>query len=364
LCNRLSDAHRGNIPYAAANTVSLDPLSFNPHQSDATQIAVPSARQGRRPRHEQKVTQFLLRRGNPEESAMFAGSRQFLAPDEAGAPPLSALLHYPCAQPSAPTRFGPYELDVSVDAPLAPGRFPLVLISHGSGGSPLLYRTLSEALARSGYIVALLKHPGNSLGDDDLANTVENLRNRPRQLLRLLDALPADAALGAAIADEPVTAIGHSMGGYTVLCLAGAEPWTRAREPIEVPHDSRFGALVLMAPACGFFLAPHALQAVTAPILALTAEHDELTPDVQIRAALAGLPDRSRVTIQTVPNAGHFSFLSPFPRAMHSPQFAPAQDPSGFDRERFHQRLPVTVLQWIRERRGEQRVRAAGVAGL
>jgi predicted dienelactone hydrolase len=295
---------------------------------------------------------------------MFAGSRQFLIPADTRAPALGALLHYPSVQPAVPTRFGPYELDVSEAAPLAPGRFPLVMISHGSGGSPLLYRTLSLALARSGYIVALPKHPGNSLGDDDLANTVENLRDRPRQLLRLLDALLADAALGAAIAAEPVTAIGHSMGGYTVLCLAGGEPWTRAREPIEVPHDARLGALVLMAPACGFFLAPNALQAVTAPILALTAEHDALTPDDQIRTALAAVPDRSRVTIQTVPNAGHFSFLSPFPRAMHHPQFAPAQDPLGFDREQFHQRLPVTVLQWIRERRGEQSVRTAGLAGL
>jgi predicted dienelactone hydrolase len=294
---------------------------------------------------------------------MYAGSRQFLIPGDTGTAPLGTLLHYPCAQPSTPTRFGPYELDVRVDAPLAPGRFPLVLVSHGSGGSPLLYRTLSLALARSGYIVALPKHPGNSLGDDDLANTVENLRDRPRQLLRLLDALLADPALGAAIAEEPVTAIGHSMGGYTVLCLAGGEPWTRARERIDVPHDSRLGALVLMAPACGFFLAPHALQAVSAPILALTAEQDELTPDSQIRAALAGVPDRSQVTIETVRNAGHFSFLSPFPRSMHHPQFAPAQDPSGFDRERFHQRLPVTVLQWIRERRGEQSVGAAGVTG-
>jgi len=295
---------------------------------------------------------------------MYAGSRQFLIPGDGGAPPLRALLHYPCAQPAAPTWFGPYELDVSVDAPPAPGRFPLVLLSHGSGGSPLLYRSLSLALARNGYFVALPKHPGNSLGDDELANTVENLRNRPRQLLRLLDALLADPTLGAAIAEEPVTAIGHSMGGYTVLCLAGGEPWTRTRERIGVPHDPRFGALVLMAPACDFFLAPHALQAVTAPILALTAEHDELTPDAHIRAALAGVPDRSRVTIQMVPNAGHFSFLSPFPRAMHHPQFAPAQDPSGFDRKRFHQGLPAKVLQWIGERRGEQCVRAAGIAGL
>jgi predicted dienelactone hydrolase len=309
------------------------------------------------------VTQFLMQCINPEESAMYAGSRQFHLSGDSGAPPLSALLHYPCAQPSTPTRFGPYELDVSVDAPLAPGRFALVLISHGSGGSPLLYRTLSLALARNGYIVALPKHPGNSLGDDDLADSIANLRNRPRHLLRLMAALRADAALGAAIADEPVTAIGHSLGGYAALCLAGGQPWTRARERIEVPHDPRLGALVLMAPACGFFLAPQALQAVTAPILALTAEHDELTPDSQIRAALAGVPDRSQVTIHTVPNAGHFSFLSPFPPTLRQPQFAPAQDPSGFDREGFHQRLPGLVLQWIRERRGEQRVRGAGITG-
>jgi predicted dienelactone hydrolase len=289
---------------------------------------------------------------------MFAGSRQFLSPADPGGSPLSAMVHYPAAERSAPTWFGPYELDVSVDAPLAPGRFPLVLISHGSGGSPLLYRTVSLALARSGYIVALPKHPGNSLGDDALANTAENLRNRPRQLLRLMEALLADAALGRSIAAEPVTAIGHSMGGYTVLCLAGGQPCTRDGERIEVPHDPRLGALVLMAPACGFFLAPQALQAVTVPILALTAEHDALTPDSQIRAALEGVPDHSRVTIHTVRNAGHFSFLSPFPRQMREPQFAPGQDPSGFDRPRFHQQLPVTILEWLRERRREHRAGA------
>jgi predicted dienelactone hydrolase len=295
---------------------------------------------------------------------MYAGSRQILIPGDHGAPALEALLHYPSLQPAAPTRFGPYQLTVSVDAPPAPGRFPLVLISHGSGGSPLLYRSLSLTLARNGYFVALPKHPGNSLGDDELADRVGILRDRPRQLLRLLDTLLADTTFGATIADEPVTAIGHSLGGYTVLCLAGGEPWTRSRERIEVPHDRRLGALVLLAPACGFFLAPRALQAVTAPILALTAEHDELTPDSQIRAALAGVPDGSRVTLLTVPDAGHFSFLSPFPPTMHNPQFAPAQDPSGFDRERFHQTFPTTVLQWIRERRGEQGVRADGRAGI
>jgi pimeloyl-ACP methyl ester carboxylesterase len=111
-------------------------------------------------------------------------------------------------------------------------------------------------------------------------------------------------SVGAAIADEPVTAIGHSLGGYTVLCLAGGEPWTRTRELIEVPPDPRIGALVLFA------------------------------------------------------TAGLFSFLGAFPPAMHNRHFAPAQDPSGFDRERFQQTFPTAVLQWIRERRGKQGVGA------
>lgn len=290
---------------------------------------------------------------------MFAGSRQFQVPGDAHGPPPSAVLHYPSEQPATATRFGPYELEVSVDAPAAPGRFPLVLISHGSGGAPLLYRTLSLLLARSGYFVALIRHRGNTLGDNALAHSPANLRNRPRQLVTLLEALLADPVLAASIAREPVTAIGHSLGGYTVLSVAGGQPCTRSREPIPVVHDGRIGALVLMAPACGPFLAPGALAKVTAPILALTAEHDRLTPDSDVRAALGGVADPGQVSIRMMPNAGHFSFLSPFPRAMRNPQFAPAGDPSGFDRERFHEYFPGLILKWMQERGGLLRPRVS-----
>jgi predicted dienelactone hydrolase len=284
---------------------------------------------------------------------LFAASRQFEVPGNALQPPLTALLHYPCEQPATRTRFGPYELDVSVDAPPAGGRHPLVLLSHGSGGAPLLYRSLSLLLARNGFMVAMPKHPGNSLGDNALADTEANLRNRPRQLIALLDALLRDTDLAPAIAAERVTAIGHSLGGYTALCVAGGQPRTRRGAAIPVTHDARIGALVLLAPACGPFLAPAALASVTAPILALTAEHDELTPDSEVRASLVTAPDASQVTIRMVANAGHFSFLSPFPPGLHPAQFAPAADPSGFDREGFHQWMPGLILEWIRER-GQQ----------
>ncbi len=285
---------------------------------------------------------------------LFAGSRYFAVPGNALDPPFTALLHYPSEQPATRTRFGPYELEVSVDAPVAVGRHPLVLISHGSGGAPLLYRSLSLLLARSGFMVAMPKHPGNSLGDNALADTEAILRNRPRQLIGLLDTLLRDPHMTPAIADDRVTAIGHSLGGYTVLSVAGGAPRTRAAAPIPVVHDARLGALVLLAPACGPFLAPAALASVTVPILALTAEHDTLTPDGEVRAALATVPDPTQVSIRMVPNAGHFSFLSPFPPGLHPAQFAPAADPSGFDREGFHQCFPRLVLEWIRER-GQQR---------
>ena len=278
---------------------------------------------------------------------MFAGSRQFQVPAAAQRPALSAFVHYPCERASAATPFGPYELDVSVDAPLAPGRFALVLVSHGSGGAPLLYRSVSLLLARSGYIVALLKHPGNSLGDNALADSPQNLRSRPRHLVALLDALLADPQLGGSISEAPVTVIGHSMGGFTALSLAGGQPWTRSGQRIDVVQDPRIGALVLLAPACGWFLAPGALRHVTARILALTAEHDDLTPDREVRTALAGVPNQAAVTIETIPNAGHFSFLAPFPRAMRNPGFAPALDLAGFDRERFHRQFPQRVLDWL-----------------
>ena len=49
-----------------------------------------------------------------------------------------------------------------------------------------------------------------------------------------------------------------------------------------------------------------------------------------------------------VPNAGHFSFLAPFPPAMVRPGFLPAEDPPGFDRARFHAELGPEIERFLR----------------
>src|SRR5260370_27202665 len=44
----------------------------------------------------------------------------------------------------------------------APGRFPLILLSHGTGGSALMMGWLGSFLASHGYIAAAVNHPGNN----------------------------------------------------------------------------------------------------------------------------------------------------------------------------------------------------------
>ena len=56
-----------------------------------------------------------------------------------------------------------------------------------------------------------------------------------------------------------------------------------------------------------------------------------------------------RVIHRVIPNAGHYAFLSPFPASMVSAEFAPSQDPPGFDRVAFHQELHRDVFEFLRK---------------
>ncbi len=286
---------------------------------------------------------------------MNVGCRNVPVGPSATDPSFAVATFYPTLAPEQPVRLGPYEIDLATDgAPEGEG-LPLVVVSHGMGGSPWLYRGLAAHLASAGFVVALPEHPGDNRSDSSLSGTVANLEARPRRLRRVIDGLFADPVLGPRLKPGEVGLIGHSMGGYTVLALAGgrptAFPWeTPEREARElaVEHDDRVRALVLLAPAAVWFQAPGALAGVTAPMLMLTAEHDEHTPALHAETVEAGVPDAARIEHHVVPGAGHFSFLSPFPPGLTSPGFIPSQDPEGFDRPAFHKDLNAQVLSFLR----------------
>lgn len=231
------------------------------------------------------------------------------------------------------------------DAPAAPGRGRLVVISHGNGGTPWTHRGLATALAGAGYVVALPKHPGNSVGDNREARTEATLINRPRQLARSIDAALADPLAGPGTG-AAVAAFGHSLGGYTVLAAAGGRPCRVGDgRPLPVAADPRIEAVGLLAPATDWFRPPGGLEAVRAPAFARLGEHDALTPPGPALAVLAGLPGPADA--QVVAGAGHFSFLSPFPAALQRPDFAPAQDPPGFDRLAYQPRLAAEIIAFL-----------------
>ncbi len=281
---------------------------------------------------------------------MFAGSLQIQAHDKATGLSFPVLVLYPTEVPSAPTAIGPYTFDVSPEAPVAEGRFPLVVVSHGNGGSHLVYRTITTHLARNGYVVAQLEHPGNNRNDNSLEGTYENLVRRPRHIRLTMDAVASDARLGASVQPDDAAILGHSMGGYAALAVAGGLPWTKDGERVDVVPDPRVRALVLMAPGTAFYFPEDSLRDVTVPILLLTAEHDPVTPRWQAELLLDRVPDRSKVIWREIGNAGHFSFLSPFPPSMRNPRFLPSTDPEGFDREKLHERLPGEILEFLDER--------------
>ncbi len=220
---------------------------------------------------------------------------------------------YPSGSAERNEKLGPFPQSLAMDGALLPGAFPLVVISHGSGGSHLVYRTLAAHLARNGFVVAMPEHPGNNRNNNDLAGTDANLVNRSRHIRMVMD---WEFAKSGAVA-----IIGHSLGGHTALDVAA--------------NAARVRALVLLSPAAA---PPVTLAAVRVPILMLTAGQEDQAPAEIIHRATP------QTEYRVVPNAGRYSFLSPFPEGVATPA---AKDPPGFDRVRFHEEMNADVLAFL-----------------
>jgi predicted dienelactone hydrolase len=277
-----------------------------------------------------------------------AAVRQLEVSDGA-APSFPVISMYPATAEAAPVRLGQYTEVLAADAPIAPGKHRLVVISHGSGGTPLTHRWLAATLARHGNVVALIEHPGNNRNDNRLEDELENFEGRPRHVTATVDALFADTKLGPHVARNGFSIIGHSMGGYTALAVAGGTPRKppRTGASVNVTPDPRVRALVLLNPATPWYLGEGTLARVAVPILMFTAGLDPYTPSWHGDIVADGIPDRSMLTHRHVGEAGHFSFLSPFPEAAKKQGLAPALDPPGFDREAFQPELARQILEFL-----------------
>jgi predicted dienelactone hydrolase len=266
--------------------------------------------------------------------------------------PLAVL--FPAEGVEQTQRFGPYEIEVAMDAAPIGQYLPMIVISHGNSSTPWVFRDLAKHLTMLGFAVVLPEHPGNNRRDNSLAGTVANLENRPRHISAAIDAVVSDPVLSNHVAPANVGLIGHSIGAYTALAVAGGKPWSAPHEskdgksrPVPVVPDKRVRSLVLLNPAT-FWFVPETLKEVCVPILILSGEKDQITPPRLAQTVIDGVADRMLVEQKVVPGAGHFSFMSKFPSQMIRPDFPPSQDPPGFSREDFQPSLFTLISSFLR----------------
>lgn len=198
-------------------------------------------------------------------------------------------------------------------------RGPLVVLSHGFGADRRFLAYLAEHLASHGLTVVAIEHPGSNVealvsGDSSLLPTHEFVE-RPQDVSFILDRL-ADLNTHSFFLQgrfnlEQITLIGHSLGGYTGLVLAGGKldsvalatfcesldvgasspaDWlqcaaTDVQLPSGVLADPRITRLVVMNPLAGQIFGETGLRHVRVPTLFLTGTSDGITSvsDQQLR---------------------------------------------------------------------------------
>jgi predicted dienelactone hydrolase len=302
--------------------------------------------------------------------AFQAGWSQTTVP---GPAPITVVLVYPTEATERTVQMGPFTVHAAINAEPVATVKGLILLSHGTGGSELGHSSLAEALARSGYLVAALRHPGDNWQDRSLLakNPQRFFDERPRQATQVISALLGDSLWKDRVARDAkgprVGAVGHSAGGYTVLALAGARPdlarivshcaADRAADAIfcgmgqqggapanagPAPDlaDHRVRAVAVLAPV-GVPLTAESLAAVRIPTALYAGEFDRfLVPRFHADWVTQNLPG---IQAHKVSNAGHFAFMDTPSMAIDSPDGDIGANPAGFDRAAFLKQLALEL---------------------
>lgn len=229
-----------------------------------------------------------------------------------------AALWYPSKGVPGPHRYdGGLASTLAVDGPIAAGRFPLVLFSHGFGGCSTQTAFFTEELARRGYVVVAPDHRDAVVCH--VAPPTRPVNARPEQPLRSPDLWSASTYadrrddLEVAIDDlfrtpdiarhldaSRIAVTGHSLGGYTALGISGAWPAWR---------DRRIVAAVVFSPYAFPFLKNSGdLKGVGVPVLYEGGTRDVIiTPATQRPGGFYALSPAPKYFVN-ITDATHLSF--------------------------------------------------------
>ncbi len=269
---------------------------------------------------------------------------------------IEVLVWSPCSSPASDVRMGPFALQVTKDCAVAGRALPLVVISHGFGGTRFGHYDTATALADAGFVVASFNHPGDSFGDDSAGNKLSIFESRPAHVSRVITHMLEQWKDRQLLDAQSVGVFGFSRGGYTALALAGAVPsttasarrfcssWRSSVNPFCRQLDGGAAALkpladprvksVVVVDALNLFGA-EGMKSVKVPVQLWAAELGgdgvELAHGEQIRD---WLPQTTEFTVAI--GAGHFAYLAPCSEALRKEARRICEDPPGFDRVQWH----------------------------
>lgn len=208
----------------------------------------------------------------------------------------------------------------------SPASRRVVLFAAGAGGDPRRYRPLLNILADHGYCVIAPEFARI----DAATATTQDLLIRPHGLIEALDA--------AVKPNTEIAFIGHSIGGWAGLCLAGATPREADGTIIDVPRDPRLNRLVLYAPAVGWFWHSDALDGMTLPTRIYVGAKDTITPPTQAQLLTTARGDA--IDVRVIDHVGHFTFMHHRPPGV-------VEDDSALDLTQFFDDLAESTLHFL-----------------
>jgi len=264
-------------------------------------------------------------------------------------------------------------------------RHPLVLLSHGFGGTARQMTWLGAALARAGYVAVAVDHPGTNGIDGITAQGAYAPWERASDLSAALDLVLGDPALASHVDRDRVGVAGFSMGGFAAALIAGARAdfgsftafcqsprrdaicnkqvefaldYAQRGPVLDAPamaeirgreksdwRDTRIKAAFLIDPALGPALSAASLRQIRVPITVIYGTADTIAPPPS-NALLIGnsIPGAALIPLQDV---GHYDFLSECSKAARRQGVIYCQDGMGTTRQETHRRAAAAAIEFF-----------------
>ena len=264
---------------------------------------------------------------------------------------------------------GPTTMTVAINAPVNGKALPMVVMSHGTGGSYLGHFDTAIALADAGFVVVAMNHTGDNYADQSRS---VDIMDRPRQVSRVIDHMLSTWEGRAAIDPQRVGMFGFSAGGFTTLAIIGGVPdfakigpmcrqypgdfacqlWPRPKARSLAPAtlavaDARIKAAVVAAPALGFTFSPDGLKNVKVPVQLWRAENDVIVAAPAIcRGSATGTAEAPDYHV--VPQCRSLRFSGTLQRCAGFDGALQSAPVRGFDRAAFHASFNAEVVSFFK----------------